>query len=539
MTNLEHGLPDDINALKRLIGRERSLREEAQEKLEAHIVELGDAKALIEHLKLQIAKLQRRQHGRSSEKLASEQLASQIAQLELALDGLEEGQAAREAEREMKAGPGCDPKPEKPGKRKPARKPLPAHLPRRTIMHEGPCACSNCGGKLSKVGEDETEVLEVEKIYTVVRHVRPRLSCRKCETFTQPPLPELPITRGMAGPGLLAHVLISKYCDHLPLYRQSEIFARDDIDLDRSTLCGWVGKCSALLRPLVEELARHVMAGSVIHGDDTTVPVLDPGRGKTRVGRLWVYVRDERPWSGQAPPGAIYYYSQDRKGEHPWQHLKPFIGTLQADGYAGFNALYETGRIKEAACWAHVRRKFFDVFEADKSLIAQSALARIAEFYVIEAAINGKSPDERQARRQAETAPKLEAMKLWAEETLSKLSGKSDLAKAFRYMTARWKSLTRFIDDGQIAIDNNPAERAMRPPALGRKNYLFVGPGQAGERTAAMYSLIETAKLNGLNPENYLRDVLARIAGHSQLRLAELLPWNWTKQNQRQDPLAA
>ena len=519
MPILVRDLPDDIAVLKRMVME----REE----------ELDGAKAEIEHLKLQIAKLRRQQFGRSSEKLEAE-----IAQLELALDGLETDQAERQARRESKAGAEPHPGPQ-PEKRKPVRKPLPAHLPRKTIMHEGPCACSNCGGTLSKVGEDETEMLEVEKIYTVIRHVRPRMSCRKCETFTQPPLPEFPITRGMAGPGLLAHVLISKYCDHLPLYRQSAIFARDSIDLDRSTLCDWVGKCSALLRPLVAELAKHVMAGSVIHGDDTTVPVLEPGRGKTREGRLWAYVRDERPWAGPAPPGAIYFFSRDRKGCHPQQHLASFSGTLQADAYAGFNALYETGRIKEAACWAHARRKFFDIFEANKSSLAAEALARIAEFYVIEAEIKGKSPAGRQAQRQALTKPKLEAFKVWAEEKLAKLSAKSDLAKAIRYTTTRWPSLTRFIDDGQLAIDNNAAERAMRPPALGRKNYLFVGPGNAGERTAAIYSLIKTAKLNGLNPEKYLRDVLARIAGHSQLRLAELLPWNWTQQNQRQDPLAA
>lgn len=519
MVILARDLPDDIDLLKRMV------MERAEE--------LDDARTQIKHLTLQLAKLRRQQFGRSSEKLDA-----QIAQLELALDGLEVAQAERQAQREARAASQPNPGPQ-PEKRKPVRKPLPADLARETIVHEGPCACTNCGGKLSKIGEDTTEVLEVEKTYRVICHVRPRLSCRKCEMITQADLPDMPITRGIAGPGLLAHVLVSKYCDHLPLYRQAQIFARDGIDLDRSTLCDWVGKCSALLRPLVDELAKHVLAGPVIHGDDTPVPVLDPGRGKTKEGRLWVYVRDERPWAGQAPPGAIYYYSKDRKGEHPQAHLKSFSGTLQADAYAGFNALYETGRIHEAACWAHVRRKFFDIFKADKSVIAQEALARIAEFYVVEAAIKGQSAQARQAQRRAQSAPKLEAMKLWAEEKLERLSGKSDLAKAIRYMTTRWQSLTRFVDDGQIAIDNNPAERAMRSPALGRKNYLFVGPGDAGERTAAIYSLIETAKLNGLNPEHYLRDVLARINRHSQLRLEELLPWNWNQQNQRQEPLAA
>jgi transposase len=500
MAILAHDLPDDIEELKRII------------------INASDE---IAALKLEIAKMRRQAFGRSSEKTAQA-----IAQLELALDALTADRAEAEGPKEPR-------KPSEGGetdKRKPARKPLPADLPRETVVHEAPCACPVCGGTLSKLGEDVTEVLEVEKRFKVIAHVRPKMSCRTCEAICQAELPSQPIARGIAGPGLLAHVMISKYCDHLPLYRQSEIFARDGIDLDRSTLAGWVGQTAALLRPLLNALAKDVTGSAVLFGDDTPVPVLDPGRGKTKEGRLWAYVRDERPFAGTAPPAALYVYSPDRKGERPEAHLKAFTGILHADGYAGFNRLFETGRITEAACWAHVRRKFFDVAQAMESPIATEALARIGELYAVEEAINGKAAGEREARRQAEAVPLTQALKLWAVETLPKLSGKSDLAKAFRYMLSRWDSLVRYLGDGRIAIDNNPAERAMRGVALGRKNYLFAGSDKGGERAAAFYSLIETAKLNGLNSELYLRDILAKIADHPVNRVAELLPWNWAAQ---------
>ena len=512
---LSSELPDDIEALKRLVIASRA--------------ELASIKSEMANLKLQIAKLQRLQFGRSSEKIAAE-----IAQLELGLDALEADRAeAGRAQREDEMKP-TEASSRSRAPNKPVRKPLPAHLARETIVHEGPCACPNCGGTLSKLGEDVTEVLEVTKTFKVIAHVRPKLSCRKCEAIAQAPMPSLPIPRGLAGPGLLAHVLAAKYCDHLPLYRQSEIFARDGIELERSTLAGWVGQCAALLRPLIEALSKELMASSVLHGDDTPVPVLDPGRGKTKEGRLWAYVRDERPHGGPAPPAAIYFYSPDRKGCHPQAHLKDFRGILQADGYAGFNKLYESGRIAEASCWAHVRRKFYDIFEADKSPVAQETITRIAALYAIEREINGKPPHERQARRQTQTKPLIEALKVWAGQTLPTLSGKSELAKAFRYMTSRWDSLTGFLGDGRIQIDNNAAERAMRGVALGRKNYLFAGSDKGGERAAAIYSLIETAKLGGLNPEDYLRDVLTNIAGHPVNRVAELLPWNWAQQKKQQ-----
>jgi transposase len=411
---------------------------------------------------------------------------------------------------------------------KPARRPLPEHLPREEMVHEPSCTCPNCGSQMRKLGEDVTEVLEyVPASFKVIRHVRPKLSCRVCETIVQAPMPSLPIERGRPGPGLLAHVLVAKYADHLPLYRQSGIYAREGVELERSTLADWVGRSAALLDPLVASLRKEIMASDVLHGDDTPVPVLAPGLGKTKTGRLWTYVRDERPHGGQRPPAAAFFYSPDRKGDHPRDHLKNFKGTLHADGYAGFNGVFETGLVTEAACWAHVRRKFFDVHLATESPIAKEALDRIGALYKIESDIRGKPPDERRRCREEKTMPLLVGLKTWLESTLPKLSGKSDLAAAMRYALNRWDALIRYAHDGRIEIDNNAAERSIRGIALGRKNYLFAGSDTGGERAAAIYSLIETAKLNGLDPEAYLRDVLNRIPDHKINRVAELLPWNW------------
>ena len=346
-------------------------------------------------------------------------------------------------------------------------------------------------------------------------------------------MPSLPIERGRPGPGLLAHVLVAKYADHLPLYRQSGIFARDGIELERSTLADWVGRSVALLDPLIEALRRHVLASDVLHGDDTPVPVLSPGRGSTKIGRLWTYVRDGRPHGSDQPPAAVYFYSADRKGEHPQSHLKCFKGILHADGYAGFNAIFETGpgknQVTEAACWAHVRRKFFDVHAASGSPIAKEALDKIGGLYTVESHIRGKPPDERQRYREAHEAPLIANLKAWLDTTLSKLSGKSDLAKAMRYALSRWTALTCYLTDGRVEIDNNAAERSIRGIALGRKNYLFAGSDTGGKRAAAVYSLIETCKLNAIDPEAYLRDILARIPDHKINRINELLPWNWQK----------
>jgi transposase len=413
-------------------------------------------------------------------------------------------------------------------KAKPVRRPLPSHLPREDAIHEPACLCPRCGGALRKLGEDVTEELEyVPSHFKVIRHVRPKLSCRSCEAIVQALMPSRPIERGLAGPGLLAHVLVSKYADHLPLYRQAEIYAREGVDLDRSTLAGWVGGTAALLRPLVDALAREVMAAGKLHADDTPVPVLAPGTGKTKTGRLWVYVRDDRPHGGTQPPGALFRYTPDRKGEHPREHLKPFAGALQADGYAGFDRLYGE-RIVEVACWAHVRRKFHDIYAANGSPIALEALQRIGALYGVEDDVRGQPSNERCRVRQARAGPLLDQLRTWLDAALPKLSGKSDLAGAIRYARTRWPALLRYRDDGRLEIDNNAAERALRGVAIGRKNWLFAGSDKGGERAAAIYSLIETAKLNGLNPEAYLRDVLARIADHPVSHVDEMLPWRWT-----------
>jgi len=473
----------------------------------------------IEHLKLLIAKLRRMQFGRKSEKLDR-----QIEQLELRLEELQSHPAdnANQAETKLAStAPALAFTPQ------PARRALPDHLPRQTQRHEPKEAmCPGCGGKLRKLGEDVSEVLEYRPAsFFVVRHVRPKLCCAGCDCIVQAPAPSRPIERGVAGPGLLAHVLVSKYADHLPLYRQSEIYARQGVELERSTLADWVGGTSRLLEPLVEVLFRYVTAASKLHADDTPVPVLAPGNGKTKTGRLWTYVRDDRPAGDGAAPAVWFVYSPDRKGEHPEQHLRQFHGILQADAYAGFQQLYENGRMQEAACWAHVRRKFYDLQQAHASPLATEALERIGALYAIEREIRGRTPDQRQEVRKARAKPLLESLRQWFEESLSKLSRKSDTTAAIRYALSRWEALVRYGDDGRIEIDNNAAERTLRAVALGRKNYLFAGSDAGGERAAAIYSLIGSAKLNGLDPEEYLREVLTRIADHPITHIEELLPW--------------
>jgi len=515
-------LPDDVDSLRRLL-RERSVeRDLAYEALKIKTLE-------VEKLKMQLAKLRRMQFGRSSEKLDG-----QIAQLELAIEELESSEApvaapAAAGETEENAAPGLPD-----GKRKPARRALPDYLPRETILHASATACPQCGGEVRAMGEDKSEVLEyVPGHFKVIEHVRPKVSCRRCEAIHQASPPVLPIERGRPGPGLLAHVLIGKYCDHLPLYRQAEIYGREGIHLGRSTLAGWVGRTAWELRPVVAAIGSHVLAAGKIHGDDTPVPVLAPGTGKTATGRLWVYVRDDRPWLGDAAPAVLYCYSADRRGEHPRQHLGGFRGILQADGYAGFNELYRAGGMTEVACWAHVRRKFFDIHAASGSALAKEALDRIAALYGVEDAARRQPADERRRIRQVRAGPLLADIKGWIEATLPRISGKSELATAIRYALSRWTQLTRYRDDGRLEIDNNAAERAIRTVALGRKNWLFAGSHEGGLRAAALYSVIETAKLNGIDPEAYLRDLLARIATHPAKRLDALLPWNWPAQQQR------
>lgn len=479
----------------------------------------------IEHLKLVIEKYRRMIFGRKSEKLTGE-----LEQLELRLEELETGQAADQAaedadEVQQSSSPQFE---AKPGTSRPRRRPLPEDLPREVILHmpeHDSCPC--CGGKLRQFGEDVSEQLErIPATYKVIRHVRPKFACSACDRVVEAPAPSRPIAYGLAGPDLLAHVLVSKFGDHQPLYRQSEIFAREGIDLDRSTLAGWVGAASDLVAPLVDEIRKHVLAGSKVHGDDTPVPVLAPGNGKTRTGRLWTYVRDDRPAAQTTAPAVWFAYSEDRKGEHPRRHLKEFSGALQADAYSGLHHLYGDGRIYEVACWAHARRKFHDIHVTHRSPITTEALNRIDALYGIEEQVRGKPPDLRCSVRQAQSKPILDDFRQWMEKMLRSLSAKSDTACAIRYALSHWRALTRYVEDGLLEIDNSAAERALRAVSIGRKNYLFFGADSGGQRAASFYTLIGTAKLCGLDPSSYLRTVLAKIADHPINRIAELLPWN-------------
>jgi transposase len=493
-------LPGTVAELRQLVLQQR--------------VELERRDGIIEQLKAQLAWLKRRQFGHSSEKIERE-----IAQLELQLEDLEENTSARIAA----AAP-------EQVEVRPSRRPLPEHLPCEDVVHPPllgtDCSCPDCGGAMRPLGEDSSKVLEyVQASFQLIRHVRPKLVCRRCERIVQSPAPSRPIARGMPGPGLLAHILVAKYADHLPLYRQSEIYARAGVDLDRSVMAGWVGGVCTLLQPLGEAMAKEVLGAIRLHTDDTPVPVLAPGHGKTRTGRLWVYVRDDRNAGDSTPPSVLFRYSADRKGERPRGHLQSFKGFLQADGYAGYNKLYGN-EIIEVACWAHVRRKFHDEYVDNSSELAREALERIGTLYDIEAVIRGHTPAERRAVRQARAGPVLEELRQWLDATLLRIPGRSDLAGAIRYARSRFEQLCRYRDDGRLEIDNSAAERALRGVALGRKNWLFAGSDAGGQRAALIYSLIETCKLNGIDPEAYLRHVLTVIADHPINRIAELLPWN-------------
>ena len=488
-----------------------------REQLVAKDTQILEYTVEIQTLKLLIAKLQRMQFGKRSEKRAHD-----IEQLELLVETLETAVAERSSvggQRNATKPAASAPKP---------RREFPAHLPRETqIIQPREADCPDCGGKLKNLGEDVCEMLELEPVrFKVIRHVRPKLACASCDTIVQAPAPTRPIERGMAGPGLLAHVIVGKYADHLPLYRQAEIFAREGVDLDRTLLAQWIGHANALLAPLTDALRAYVLAADVVHADDTPVAVLAPGLGKTKTGRLWTYVRDERPAGGTSAPAVWFAYSPDRKGDHPQHHLADFRGILQADGYAGFSELYDGGKVIEAACWAHARRKFVDLDQFHHSPVAAQALDKIGELYTIEKEIRGHPAHERYLVRQERSRPKLDALKSWLEQTLQTLSRKSEAAKAIRYTLGRWEALGRYCDDGRIEIDNNAAERALRPIAVGRKNFMFVGSNAGGERAAAMYSLLGSAKLNGHNLEAYMREVLTRIPDHPISRISELLPWN-------------
>jgi transposase len=522
-------LPDldqlDMEALKMLVIEEREQRLRAhtahRQALAAQHQELDSRLQQIEHLKLVIEKYRRMIFGRKSEKLTG-----QLEQLELRLEELETAQGADEAA--QAATEATPPSSAQATRKRPARRPLPQHLPREVVTHlpEHDC-CPDCGGALRQFGEDVAEQLErIPATFKVICHVRPKFACKQCERVVEAPAPARPIERGLAGPDLLAHVLVSKYADHCPLYRQSDIYAREGVDLDRSTLAGWVGATSELLTPLVDALRKHVLSATKLHADDTPVPVLAPGNGKTKIGRLWTYVRDERPAGEKTAPAVWFAYTPDRKGEHPRQHLKNFKGALQADAYSGFHHLYEGGAIYEVACWAHTRRKFHDIHAVHASPITTEALDRIGALYGIEEEVRGKPTDLRRSIRQARARPLLDDLRSWLEKMLRSLSAKSETAGAIRYALSRWRALTRYVDDGLLEIDNSAAERALRAVALGRKNYLFCGSDSGGQRAAAIYSLLGTAKLNGLDPELYLRLVLIRIAEHPIKSIEQLLPWN-------------
>ena len=483
--------------------------------LSEHADQLRSHSDRIAHLKLLVDKYRHMLFGKKSEKITTK-----LEQLELELEEQEMAQAEVEAFDERMS-------PAKEQKPRPERKQLPEHLEREIRTHApGTDCCPDCGSQLRHFGDDVSEQLEyIPESFKVIRHVRPKFTCTGCDRVVEAPAPSRPVERGLAGPGLLAHVIVSKFADHLPLYRQSDIYARQGVEISRSTLAGWVGASSDLLQPLVDTIQKHVLAGRKLHADDTPMPVLSPGNGKTKTGRLWTYVRDDRPAGEDTPPAVWFAYSEDRKGEHPRIHLKSFRGALQADAFAGFHHLYG-GDIHEAACWAHARRKFHDIHVVHASPTTTEALARIGALYAIEDEIRGKPADLRLSIRQARARPLLDQLRSWIEKALRNLSSKSDTAGAIRYALSRWRALTRYIDDGLLEIDNSAAERALRAVALGRKNFLFVGSDSGGERAAAMYSLIGSAKLNGLDPELYLRTVMAQIADHPISHIQDLLPWN-------------
>ena len=525
-------LPDDVGMLKQLLlARDAELAQVRAEVASAR-AEASSAEALIAHMRLEIEKLKRDLFGTRNERKARlvEQMELQLEELEAAATEDELAAAKAAATTPVRAFTG----------RKPARKPFPAHLPRERVVVPGPTTCSCCGSsRLTKLGEDVTETLEaVPRQWKVVQTVREKFTCRDCEKISQAPAPFSVLPRGFAGPNVLAMILFEKYGQHQPLNRQSERYAREGIDLSVSTLADQVGGCAVLLRPLYELIRAHVLDGKRVHGDETPVPVL--AKHETRKGRLWTYVRDDKPFAGPAPPAAVFFYSRDRTAQHPESHLRDYAGILQADAYAGYNRLYEAGRkpgpITEASCWAHGRRKLFEL--ADVAAKARGTLAviaplafeavkRIDAIFDIEREINGRSIDQRVAVRRDRVAPLVSELETWMRQEYGKLSRHSDVAKAMNYMLSRWQAFTRFLDDGRICITNNAAERALRGIALGRKSWLFAGSDRGGERAAVIYTLIQTARLNDVDPQAWLADVLARINDHNVQKLDQLLLWNW------------
>lgn len=536
---------DDVSALRAALAAALARADQAEvraDKAEAEVAvakaERSEDQALIAHLKLMIAKLKRETFGVSSERSSRllDQMELQLEELEASAteDELAAEKAAR-ATTTVKAF----------ARRKPSRQPFPEHLPRERVVLEPPSACACCGGaRLSKLGEDVTETLEViPRQWKVIQTVREKFSCRDCETVAQAPTPFHVLPRGWAGPSLLAMIMFEKFGQHQPLNRQAERYAREGVPLSLSTLADQVGGVASVLAPLYQRLEAHVLAAERLHGDDTTVPVL--AKGQTTIGRLWTYVRDDKPFGGTAPPAAIFYYSRDRKGVHPQTHLRDWGGVLQADAFSGYNELYKPGRppgaIVEAGCWAHARRKFFvlaDLEAAERKKArgekpqavypkALEAVRLIDALFAVERTVNGSASEERRAVRQASSAPVVAELEAWLADTRSQITRVHDLAKAIHYLTARWPSFTRFLDDGRVCLSNNAAERALRGIALGRKSWLFCGSDRGGQRAAFMYSLMVTAKLNDVDPQAWLADVLGRINDLPSSRIDELLPWNW------------
>lgn len=530
MSNVAQALPDDPTLLKALVAALQAENAKISATLRAH-------DALIQTLRLRIAKLKKQVFGQSSEKIERE-----VEQLELALEDLliaaaESATTAVHDDQHEAAVEVGDDAAVRPSRRRPR---VSDSMPReRHEMDPGSC-CPDCGGDMRVVGEDVSEMLDlIAAQLKVVQIARLKKSCRRCERMVQVPAPSRPIPGSMAGAGLLAHILVSKFDDHLPLYRQHEIFARMGADIPDSTLVDWCGRAMQVLAPLIERIEADVMASDLLHADDTPIRVLDrasrdKGLGKgVKKGRIWAYVRDQRPWAGAAPPGAVYTFAPDWKEEHVHRHLAQTRGILQADGYKGYAKLYGpdpdgTPRLREAACWAHLRRDFHDEWGKTKSEIAREALDRIGALYDIERDITGRPADIRLAARQKHSAPKVAAFFAWAESQLALIPGKGDLARAFRYGLSRRASFSLFLEEGRVAIDNNPAERALRPIGIGRKNWLFAGADTGAETLARAMTVIETAKMNGLDPQAYLTDILARIHDHKINRLDDLLPWNWS-----------
>lgn len=538
-------LPNDIEALKALVHEANRKADEAAQRATRAEAELANAQAqasatdaLIAHLKLQIAKLRREQYGPSAERTRRllDQMELQLGDLEA--DASEDILIAAAAAEKATSVAAFD-------RKRPARKPFPEHLPRERVVIPAPCTCPSCGGgRLSKLGEDVTETLEViPRAWKVIQTVREKFSCRDCEAITQPPAPFHVVPRGWAGPSFLAMILFEKYGQHQPLNRQAERFAREGVPLSVSTLADQVGAACFALMPIFKLIEAHVFAAQRLHGDDTTVPVM--AKGKTDTGRLWNYVRDDRPFGGADPPAVVFCYSRDRRGEHPQAHLATWSGILQADAFAGYNELYaadrKAGLILEAGCFAHARRKFFELADVEGAArkksrgektgqiypIALEAVQRLDALFEIERTINGKTAEERLAVRQALSAPLMDELHTWLTERLAKLSRHHDLAKAINYMLRRWDGFTRFLTDGRVCLTNNAAERALRCVPLGRKAWLFCGSDRGGQRAAIVYSLIQTCRLNDVDPQAWLADVLARIAECPVSRLADLLPWNW------------